>query len=103
MARRSASRLEIDFENDLREAAQCCIRECNYRPTYFLAMLAERRGVATAKALLAKQTPSEGFTKLVVDFNRPELTVEHFVLEPKYRELFTAAELSKAQRWLGRT
>ena len=82
MARRPATPLEIEFENDLREAAQCCIRECNYRPTY-LAMLGERGGLATAKALLGKATPSEGFTKLVVDIGRPELTVENFVLEPR--------------------
>ena len=102
MERGSPSPLENDFENDLRDAVQRCIRECNYRPTYFLAMLGERGGRATAKALLSKQTPSEGFTKLVVDLNRPELTVENFVLEPKYQELFEPAEIAKARRWLGR-
>jgi hypothetical protein len=102
MATRPLTPLEIDFESDLREAAQICIRECNYRPSYFLAMLGERGGVATAKALLAKSTPSEGFTKLVVDIGRPELTVENFVLEPKYRDLFTPDERRKAGRWLGR-
>src|SRR3954469_22675704 len=94
--------LEIEFENALRDAAQRCIRECKYRPTYFLAMLGERVGLAAAKALLSKQTPSEGFTKLVVDYNRPELTVENFVLEPKFQELFSADETAKAKRWLGR-
>jgi hypothetical protein len=100
MAKPSA--LEIDFETDLRKAAQICIKEYKYHPNYFLSMLGERGGIATAKALLSKTTPSIGFTKIVVDYARPELTVEHFVLEAKYNVLFTAEEIAKAKRWLGR-
>jgi hypothetical protein len=103
MARRALTALEIEFESDLREAAQVCIRECKYRPTYFLAMLGERGGLATAKLLLAKPVPSEGFTKLVVDICRPDLTVESFVSDPKYESLFAPEEIAKAKRWLGRT
>ena len=96
------SQLAIEFESALREAAQLCIKKYRYRPTYFLSMLGEIGGVATAKTLLAKPVPSEGFTRLVVDYNRPDLTVEHQVLEPKYQELFNPDELAKARRWLGR-
>jgi hypothetical protein len=100
---KSANLLEVEFEAALREAAQTCIRECKYRPTYFLAMLGERGGVATAKALLSKPSPSEGFTKLVVDLHRPQLTVEHFVSDSKYHTLFSREEIGKAKRWLGHT
>jgi hypothetical protein len=96
------TRLEIDFENALREAAQICIRQYNYRPTYFLSMLGGRGGVATAKALLSKPTPSSGFSKIIMDFNRPDLTMEHYVSEPKFQTLFSEAEIAKAKRWLGR-
>lgn len=100
---RTPTPLEMDFENDLREAARICIREYRYRPGYFLSMLGELGGVGTAKTLLAKRTPSAGFTKLVVDYNRPDLTMEHCVLEAKYQSLFAPDEISKARRWLGRT
>jgi hypothetical protein len=94
--------LEIDFENTLREAAQICIRQYKYRPTYFLSMLGERGGVATAKALLSKSAPSSGFSKIIMDFNRPDLTMEHYVSELRFQMLFSDAEIAKAKRWLGR-
>lgn len=94
--------LEIEFEHALREAAQECIRKYRYRPTYFLTMLGERGGIAAARALLAKPSPSSGFAKLVVDYGRPDLTVEHFATMPKFVPLFKPAEVTTARRWLGR-
>jgi hypothetical protein len=95
------TRLETEFENALRDAARECIQKYGYRPTYFLSMLAEHGGVTTARTLLGKSTPSSGFTKLVVDYGRPDLTMEHFVAMPKYAPLFERDEIAKAKRWLG--
>jgi hypothetical protein len=67
--------LEAEFENDLRNAARECIAQYRYRPT-------------------------AGFTKLVADYRRPDLTVEHFVATPKYASLFERDEIAKAERWL---
>jgi hypothetical protein len=94
--------LETEFEEALRGAASECIKKYRYRPTYFLSMLAERGGVTTARTLLGKSAPSSGFTKLVVDHGRPDLTMEHFVAMPKYSPLFEQDEVAKAQRWFGR-
>lgn len=94
--------LEAEFERSLRDAAMECLREYRYRPTYFLSMLGQLGGKATAKALLGKPTPSSGFTKLVVDYARPDLTVEHFVTTPRFAPLFEVDEIVKANRWLGR-
>ncbi len=77
------SKLDAEFENELRQAARECIERYRYRPTYFLSMLAEHGGV-------------------VVDCRRPDLTVEYFVAMPKYAPLFEPAEIAKANRWLGR-
>lgn len=93
--------LEVEFETALREAAQECIRKYRYRPTYFLSMLGEVGGKATAKSLLSKSAPSSGFTKLVVDYRRPDLTMENFVIDPKFSSLFEPSEVAKAKRWLG--
>jgi hypothetical protein len=95
------TKLETEFENALRGAARECIHKYRYRPTYFLSMLAERGGVTTARTLLGKSAPSSGFTKLVVDYGRPDLTMEHFVATPKYAPLFEPDEIAKARRWLG--
>jgi hypothetical protein len=94
-------KLETEFEDALREAARECIQKYRYRPTYFLLMLAERGGVTTARTLLGKSAPSSGFTKLVIDYARPDLAMEHFVRMPKYAPLFERDEIAKAQRWLG--
>jgi hypothetical protein len=96
-----ATKLETEFEDALRSAARECIQKYRYRPTYFLSILAERGGVTTARTLLGKSAPSSGFAKLVVDFGRPDLTMEHFVAMPKYGPLFERDEIAKAKRWLG--
>lgn len=93
---------ETEFEHALHQAARECTSRYGYRPTYFLSMLNERGGVATARTLLAKSTPSSGFAKLVVDFARPDLTVEHFVTMPQFSALFSTEEVAKARHWLGR-
>jgi hypothetical protein len=88
-----SSKLEAEFESDLRNAARECIAKYKYRPTYFLSMLGERGGVATARTLSAKSTPSSGFIKLIVDHGRPDLTMEHFVATPRYAALFEHDEV----------
>jgi hypothetical protein len=93
--------LEEEFEEALRDAARECTTQYKYRPTYFLSMLAERGGVTTARMLLAKSGPSSGFVKLVVDYHRPDLTMEYFVAMPKYSSLFQRDEIARAKRWLG--
>ena len=95
------SSLEEKFETELKILAQRSIDECGYVPSYFLQMLQELGGVATAKALLAKPRPSEGFAKLA-EMQRLDLTVETVVLDPRYKMLFEASDIAKAKRWLGR-
>lgn len=70
-----------------------------YYPTRFLVMLAERGGVATAKALLNSSTVSDGFTRLYME-GRLDLSVEAVALDPRWSALFTADELATAQRRL---
>ncbi len=61
--------------------------ECNYNATRFLAMVSERGGLATARALLATPRPSDGFTALW-ECKRLDLTVEVLVLSPEFASLF---------------
>ena len=64
---------------------------CHYNATRFLGMLSTQGGLATAKALLATDRPSEGFTRLW-ECGRLDLTVEAHVLKPEYAPLFTQQE-----------
>jgi hypothetical protein len=70
-----------------------------YRPTYFLRMVVERGGRDAARALLAGQQVSDGFTELW-DRHRLDLSMEALVLEPRWSPLFSAAELAEARRRL---
>lgn len=68
-----------------------------YRPTRFRQMVLEHGGKAAADALLATQSPSEGFTILFERGNRLDLSVEYLVLTAPYRGLFTDKQLETAR------
>jgi hypothetical protein len=70
-----------------------------YNATYFVRMLSEQGGVATAKQLVTSSAPSEGFTKLW-ELKRLDISVEALVLKPDWRELFTADEIKRARERL---
>lgn len=73
--------------------------ECNYNASYFLRMLEEMGGVATAKSLLTKTTLSSGYTELWLR-GRLDITVECVVLNKTFRSLFDEQELATARRRL---
>lgn len=90
--------LAAQFETLLRSLADRAWTECHYRPGYFLDMLNERGGVATAHALLAGR-PSDGFTKLW-ELKRLDLSIEAVALREPWRALFSDQELKIAERRL---
>ncbi len=89
-------KLELQFENELRDKMLRAKRECKYNPTRFNQMLAQYGGVETAKRLIANGIatgmPSDGYTTLYL-CRRLDLTMEHSVCRPEYRELFTKEEV----------
>jgi hypothetical protein len=94
-----ANSLERDFEKALRDAAHASKRDVNYYPAYFWQMLEENGGLRTAQMLLEKKKVSEGFIKLWMA-ERPDLTVESIILEPRWQPLFSDAEREIARRRL---
>lgn len=92
---------EDRFHADMLGCVQACKGVIN-PPTYFLRMVKQYGGVATAKRLLHKDI-SDSFVKLVYEKNRPDLTAEAFVIKPQYQHLFTDEELGIALRRLGTT
>ena len=71
-----------------------------YRPTRFLEMVSEHGGVDTAHRLLAADKIQDGLAQLFL-LGRLDLTVEHHVLLPEYRSLFTAEDRRVARLRLG--
>jgi hypothetical protein len=74
-------------------------REIGYNPTRFRQMVADHGGVEAAKRLLQGPTTSDGFSTLW-EAGRLHLSVEAFVLLPRFSELFTDSERAEARRRL---
>ena len=75
------------------------LAECNYRAKAFLAMVVERGGLPTAKALLTSDEIQSGLYELF-ECDRLDLTVEALVAEGPFRSLFEPGELTEAERRL---
>jgi 5-methylcytosine-specific restriction protein A len=77
-------------------------RETGHWGNYYLRAVRSKGGLAAAKNIL-KQQPAgkiaKGFQALV-DADRTDLSVEAVVLAPRFRPLFTQAEIVEAQRRL---
>lgn len=97
--------LACQFENELKDKMLRAKKECKYNPTRFNQMLARYGGVETAKRLIANSIAtgmtSDGFTTLFL-CGRLDLTMEHSVCKPEYRELFTADEIRYCNALLGK-
>ena len=92
----------MDLEERFQEEMLRIYREATkfgYYPTYFLRMVNEQGGLATAKQLLGGDEASSGFTRLWEE-RRLDLSVEAVVLHEPWRSLFTEDELNKARRRL---
>lgn len=92
--------LEKHFHQVMLDVYKKAKKELNYSATYFLQMVMELGGVETARRLLAKDEVSDGFIELYLK-ERLDLTMEHQVVQPEFRPLFTADEISAAERRLG--
>ncbi|RFU39433.1 DUF262 domain-containing protein [Actinomadura logoneensis] len=91
--------LSKQFDAALRELYERTKAEAGYNATTLLRMLAEHGGVGAAKRVLALKHMSDGFAALW-ERGRLDLSVEAFVLDPKWAPLFTAEELEGARQVL---
>lgn len=83
--------LEMRFHQAMLDIYMTAKEECHYNATRFLQMVSETGGLATARVLLTKEVPSDGFTALW-DCGRLDLSVEANVLRPEFAALFTKDE-----------
>jgi len=66
-------------------------RECGYRATRFLQIIANKGPLLAAKELIHKSGGTEGFEKLW-EFGRLDLSLEALIISGKYDSLFTDDE-----------
>jgi hypothetical protein len=94
-AAKSAAKFDAEMVDIYRKTGEAF----GYWPNYFLRMVRNEGGVATAKRLLADRQVSAGFRKLV-KARRLDLSVEYHVLRPRYAPLFTREERTVARERL---
>jgi hypothetical protein len=95
----SVDALHREFEKAMRDVYTRARDEAGYNAAYFVRMLSDYGGLATAQRLLAGPSASEGFTALW-ERQRLDLTVEAQVVPPKFAPLFTEEEVDLARQRL---
>ena len=97
-------KLALQFENELKDKMLRAKKECKYNPTRFNQMLAQYGGVETAKRLISNGittgATSDGYTTLYL-CGRLDLTMEHSMCKPEYRDLFTSEEICYCNNLMG--
>ena len=94
--------IEEQLDKVLYENYRRAGEETGYWGRYFLRELKKKGGIATLKRMLrpAKTVEVAGGLQALIDAGRTDLSIEATAIEPRFRGLFTEAELSEAQRRL---
>lgn len=92
--------LESQFDEAMHNIYVTAVKEAKYTPHEFHRMLVERGGVATARDLINRAKPSDGYTNLYLrGFLR--LTVEAVIFDdPRWHPLFSVEELGICRKRL---
>ncbi|MBW7884915.1 MAG: hypothetical protein H3C34_20210 [Caldilineaceae bacterium] len=91
--------LEAQFHSAMLDLYRNAKTRCNYTATYFLQMVTDDGGLATARTLLHSAHPASGFAELW-ECGALDLTVEAQVLRSEFAELFTDEERAIARQRL---
>ncbi|AZV42010.1 5-methylcytosine-specific restriction enzyme A [Peribacillus asahii] len=90
MATANQRQLEIQFHKDMLNIYENA-RKIGYNASRFKQMVANQGGLNVAKKFISSNSPSDGFTSLLL-LGRLDLTVEALVLEEAYQSLFSEEE-----------
>lgn len=88
-----------DFHTTMATIFERARDETGYIATRFIQMVSEHGGLETARKLLETNDPSDGFSTLW-EKGRLDLSVEAHVIDPRFADLFTAAERQTARNRL---
>lgn len=87
------------FDEAMLEVYRRARDEAGYHATRFFQMLADLRGVETARTLLRTDSVSDGYTALW-ERGRLDLTVEAVILDTQWHPLFDDHERQRARQRL---
>ena len=94
--------LEVDLTDALIERYMRAGQEVGYWGTRFLQAVRRNGGRAAAKRVMKPRNSGQRKgLDAVLDAGGPDLTVEAIIPQPRFRELFTEAELATAKDRLG--
>lgn len=94
--------LEDDLTVALIDGYQKAGEEVGYWGRRFLQAIRHNGGLATAQRMMThRNTDQRKGLDALLEAGRPDLTLEAIILQPKFRQLFTEAELSIAVERLG--
>ena len=99
MSLKEVDRLKKDFHVEILKVYERAKSEVKYNATRFIRMYSEKGGYETAQILLHMSDVTGGFTEMWKR-GRMDLTIECFVLKPKWRPLFTEEDLNIARNRL---
>ena len=88
---------EARFHEAMLDVYRNARQRCKYNATYFLQMVSEIGGLATARKLLQRSEPSSGFAELW-QCGALDLTVEAQILRPEFAERFSEEERAIARK-----
>jgi 5-methylcytosine-specific restriction enzyme A len=97
--------METDAEltNALIDVYRRAGQEVGYWSTRFLQAVRRNGGFATAKRMLKpRNTNQRAGLDALLKANRPDLTLEAIILQPKFQKFFTESELAVAKERLGK-
>lgn len=99
MSSHEAGRLDVEFTQLMLDGCKRLQLEIGYNPTRFRQMVGEHGGADAARRLLRGPTTSDGFATLW-EAGRLDVSVEAFVLLPRFNAIFTDVERLEARRRL---
>jgi hypothetical protein len=92
--------MDISINSELRdkflEFYKIAQNEYNFSSPIFIRMLNDHGALETARRLSNTATWQNGFDRMA-KLGRADLTVEHIILQDKYRKYFTDIQLRNAQ------
>lgn len=84
-------KIEAGFHKAMLDIYYKAGKECRYYARRYLQLVRNRGGLEAAKKLLKASGLSPGFLKLK-ECGRLDLTFEHLILQPEWKDLFTDEE-----------
>ena len=82
---------EAMFEKAMRDIYTTAKKECGYTASRFIQLVGNKGAVAAAKQLISKPGGTDGFAVLW-EHNRLDLSVEAYVIQERFHDLFTDEE-----------